>query len=280
MSKVCIVTGGTGGIGKATAAALAARGNRVAVVGRNRAKAEAAVSEIRRVSGNQAVDLLLADFASLDSVRTLASECLGRYERIDVLINNAGAINPTRALTADGFESTFGVNHLAPFLLTNLLLDRLKASSPARIVNVSSAAHALPGMDLSDWQFERRKYHSMRAYALSKLANILFTYELARRLEGTGVTVNALHPGMVDTDIYSNQERGLFLKLFGPLLRRFVVSPEKGAETSVYLAADPAVAAISGRYFAGSRERRSSRASYDQALARRLWDLSERMVVK
>ncbi|HWI52612.1 MAG TPA: SDR family NAD(P)-dependent oxidoreductase, partial [Symbiobacteriaceae bacterium] len=238
MHKICIVTGGTGGIGKATAAALATQGATVAVVGRNRAKAEAAVSDIRRAAGSQAVDLLLCDFGSLASVRGLAAEIRERYPQVDVLVNNAGAINATRTLTADGFEATFGVNHLAPFLLTNLLLDRLKASDSGRIVNVSSAAHAFPGLDFTDWQSERRKYHSMRAYAVSKAANILFTYELARRLEGTGVTANCLHPGMVDTNIYDTQERGLALRLAGPLLRRFVVPPEEGAETSVYLAAD------------------------------------------
>lgn len=280
MSPVCIVTGGTGGIGKATATALAARGYQVVVVGRNKAKAEAAVSDIRRDSGNEAVDLLLCDFGSLASVRNLAAECRARYEQIQGLVNNAGAIYPTRTVTAEGFEATFGVNHLAPFLLTNLLLDRLKASGPARIVNVSSAAHALPGLDFDDWQMERRKYQPMLAYACSKAANVLFTYELARRLHGTGVTVNCLHPGMVATDIYAGQERSVALRLIGPLLRPFVLPPEQGAETSVYLASDPAVAEVTGKYFVKKQERRSSRASYDKGLARKLWELSEQMTAE
>ncbi|HWI65440.1 MAG TPA: SDR family oxidoreductase [Symbiobacteriaceae bacterium] len=277
MRRTSIVTGGTGGIGKATAVALAALGDRVLVVGRNPAKAEAAVSDIRRTTGNEAVELLLCDFGSLASVRSLAAEVLRRYERVHVLVNNAGAFYPTRALTADGFEATFGVNHLAPFLLTNLLLDRLKASAPARIVNVSSAAHAFPGLDFADWQSERGKYRSMRAYAMSKIANILCTYELARRLAGTGVTANCLHPGMVGTDIFTSQGKSLAATLTAPLLRPFMLTPAQGAETSVYLAADPAVEGVTGRYYANRRERRSSRRTYDEALARKLWALSERM---
>lgn len=276
--RVCLVTGGTGGIGKATAIALAGMGATVVVVGRNQAKGEAAVREIRSASGNERVELMLCDFASLDSVRRLAADFLGRYEQLHVLVNNAGAIYQEWTMTEDGFEATFGVNHLAPFLLTNLLLDRLKASAPARIVNVSSAAHAYPGLNFDDWQSERGEYASMRAYGYSKTANILFTYELARRLEGTGVTANCLHPGMVDTNIYDGKKRGLFLKIFGPLLRSFLVDAQKGAETSVYLAADPAVAGISGQYFVKKQPKRSSRATYDQGLARKLWDLSSRLV--
>jgi len=279
MRRTSIVTGGTGGIGKATATALAAQGDRVVVVGRNPAKAEAAVSDIRRATGSAAVEMLLCDFGTLASVRSLAAEVLRRYEQVQVLVNNAGAIYPTRTLTADGFEATFGVNHLAPFLLTNLLLDRLKAGNPARIVNVSSAAHAFPGLDFDDWQSERRKYHSMRAYAMSKIANVLFTYELARRLTGTGVTANCLHPGMVATDIFTSQGKSLAVRLIGPLLRPFVMTAEQGAETSVYLAADPAVAGVTGRYFVKKLAKRSARPTYDEALARRLWELSERMTV-
>jgi NAD(P)-dependent dehydrogenase (short-subunit alcohol dehydrogenase family) len=270
--KVALVTGATDGIGKATAHALAAMGATLVVVGRNPAKIAATVAEIKQRSGNQQIASLQADFAELAQVRRLAREFLARYQRLDALVNNAGIIFSQRGETVDGFERTFAINHLAPFLLTNLLLERIVASAPARIVNVSSAGHAMGSAKLDDLQ-STRSYNGMRVYGQSKLDNLLFTYELARRLQGTGVTVNALHPGGVATNM-GHDQTGLVERLLGMTLRRLGQTPENGARTSIYLASSPAVANVTGKYFIRSKPRRSSAASYDVAAQQKLWQIS------
>jgi NAD(P)-dependent dehydrogenase (short-subunit alcohol dehydrogenase family) len=274
--KICVVTGATSGIGKATALGLARLGATVVLVARNQSKGEATRAEIITQSGNSAVDLLLADLSSQQSVRRLAESVKQNYPRLDVLVNNAGLFSLRRHTTVDGIELTLAVNYLAPFLLTNLLLDLLKASAPARIVNVSSSSHEEGYIRLDDLQM-KRGYRPMRAYGQSKLALILFTYELARRLEGSGVTVNALHPGFVATNI---GQTGLppIARAAARLVLRRGITPEEGANTSIYLASSPEVEGVTGKYFARSAPRRSVEISYDEALQRQLWEVSERLV--
>jgi retinol dehydrogenase-14 len=267
--KVCLITGATSGIGKATG--LANMGASVVMVGRDRGRGEAAQAEIKEKSTNASVDLMLADLSSQEEIRRLADEFKEAYPRLDVLINNAGLFRSKRITTADGLEMTFAVNHLAYFLLTKLLLDVLKSSAPSRIVNVSSGDHSNGTIDFDDLQGEKR-YKGAKAYSQSKLANVLFTYELARRLEGTGVTANSLHPGVVGTNLGSGVSGafGFVVRALTPLMK----SPEKGAETSIYLASSPEVEGLSGRYFVKKAEARSSDVSYDERLARRLWEVS------
>ena len=269
--KVCIITGGSSGIGKATALGLANKGANVVMVGRDRSRGEATRTEIVEKSGNELVDLMPADLSSQESIRQLAEDFTSRYGRLHVLINNAGVFISKRTVTVDGIETTFAVNHLAPFLLTNLLLDVLKASAPARIINVTSSGERSGTINFDDLQGEGR-YSGFRAYNQSKLAMILFTYELARRLEGTGVTVNCVHPGVVVTNLGrgTSGSFGLLLRLMRP----FFSSPEKGAETSIYLASSPEVEGVSCKYFAKKAEARSSEQSYDEATGRRLWQVS------
>jgi NAD(P)-dependent dehydrogenase (short-subunit alcohol dehydrogenase family) len=271
--RTVLVTGGTGGIGKATAAGLAVLGAYVAITGRDRARAEAAAAEIRTATGGQ-VDVFVADLSFQADVRRLASDVLAKLPRIDVLVNNVGGYWNTRHVTADGLERTFAVNHLAPFLLTQLLLDRLQESAPARVVTVSSNAHAAGRIDFEDLQGER-SYSGERAYSQSKLANILFTYELARRLSGTSVTANALHPGVVRTSFGAEDPSGV-QRMLVPVLRPFLKSPARGAATSIHLASG--LVRVSGRYFVNSKPRASSARSYDEADARRLWEISEKLV--
>lgn len=274
--KTIIITGSTDGIGKETALGLARLGARVIMIGRNPAKLAAAVAEVRAATGNQAVESALADLSSQGSIRALAAELLERCPRIDVLVNNAGGIFKTRQETVDGLEVTFALDHLGYFLLTNLLLDRLKASAPARIVNVSSGAHLMGRIDFDDLQ-GRRRYSSWGAYGQAKLANILFTRELARRLQGTGVTVNCLHPGAVG----SNFGGGMFKRgLMAGLSKLFILTPAKGAETSIYLASSPGVEGVSGEYFAKKRIAWSSPASREMAVAQRLWAVSEALTAE
>jgi len=269
--KVCLVTGATSGIGLVTARELARQGARVVLVGRNPARCEAAVAQIRIETGNAEVEALLADLSSQQQVRELARRFCESHPRLDVLVNNAGGMWMRRELTADGLEMTFAVNHLAYFLLTHLLLDVLKASAPARIVNVSSEAHRKAVLDFDDLMGERR-YSGWRAYCRSKLANLLFTYELKRRLGGTGVTANAVHPGWVATGFAGNNGwRGWVWRLAA---RCFALSPEHGARTIVYLASSPDLASFSGGYFIRERAVPSSPASYDNAAGRRLWEVS------
>jgi retinol dehydrogenase-14 len=269
--KVCLVTGGSSGIGTATAHGLANMGAIVIVVARDRSRGEAAVTEIEQKSNNDAVDLMLADLSSQASIRRLAEDFKDRYQQLHVLINNAGVFTSKRTVTVDGIETTFAVNHLAPFLLTNLLLDVLKASAPARIINITSSGERSGTINFDDLQGGGR-YSGFRAYNQSKLAMILFTYELARKLEGTAVTVNCVHPSVVVTNLGrgSSGAFGLLLRLMRP----FFSSPEKGAETPIYLASSPEVEGVSGKYFAKKAETKSSERSYDTITARRLWQVS------
>ena len=273
--RTVLVTGGTSGIGRATAAGLAAMGARVAITGRDRARAESAAREIRPVGGGPA-DVFVADMSSQAEVRRLAAEVLQACPRIDVLVNNVGGYWSTRHVTADGLERTFALDHLAPFLLTDLLLGRLKASGHARVVTVASGAHAMGRIDFDDLQGER-SWSGSRAYSQAKLANVLFTYELARRLQGSTVTANALHPGVVRTS-FGAEDPGVAQKLLVPLLRPFLKTPAQGAATSIHLASAPGLEHVTGLYFASSKPKRSSKASYDEKVAARLWQVSADLV--
>ncbi len=273
--KICLITGGTNGIGKVTAQELARMGTTVVIVGRDAAKTNQVVQEIRAVTGNQNVDSLLADLSSQQQIRRLASEFRSKYSRLDILLNNAGGVFMERKLSVDGIEMTFAVNHLAYFLLTNLLLDTIKASAPARIINVSSNAHSRAKIEFDNLQGE--KSYSSAAYGNSKLANILFTIELARRLEGTGVTVNALHPGFVSTGFGKNND-GLLFKIIGAIVPLIARSPEKGAETSIYLASSPEVQNVTGKYFVDSKVATAAPQASDMVVAGKLWDVSAAMV--
>jgi NAD(P)-dependent dehydrogenase (short-subunit alcohol dehydrogenase family) len=274
--KTVLITGGTSGIGKATAFGLAALGARVAIAGRDLGRAEAAAADIRGTTGNPDVDAFGADLSSQVEVRRLAAEVLEAYPRLEVLINNVGGFWATRHVTADGLEHTFAVNHLAAYLLTNLLLDRLKASAPARVVTVASNAQSLGKIDFEDLQGERR-YSGQTAYNQSKLADVMFTYELARRLEGTGVTATVLHPGVVRTGFGAEDPSRTF-KLLVPLWRPFMKTPNDGAATSIYLASSSKVEGVTGMYFANSRPLSSNKAAYDKAAAARLWEVNASLV--
>ncbi|WP_406700420.1 SDR family oxidoreductase [Singulisphaera sp. Ch08] len=270
--KVCLVTGATSGIGEITAKALAERGATVTIVGRSQERCAATLDRIRQAIPDADVDFLLADLSSQESIRNLASRFRERKSRLDLLINNAGAIFFERRESVDGIELTLALNHLAYFQLTNLLLDMLQSSAPSRIVNVASDAHRSARMIQFDDLEGRKRYSGFRAYAQSKLANLLFTFELARKLEGTQVTANALHPGLVATNIFAgNGIPGWFLRRGAAL---FAISPEKGAETSIYLGSSAEVSEVSGRYFYRQQPTRSSLASRDEEQARRLWDRS------
>jgi NAD(P)-dependent dehydrogenase (short-subunit alcohol dehydrogenase family) len=275
--KICMVTGATSGIGKETALGLAQMGATVVIIGRDRARGEAAQSEIKTKSGNNEVDLLLADLSSQESIRRLAESFLQKYTQLHVLINNAGVFMLTRRETVDGLEMTFAVNQLAPFLLTNLLLDVLKASAPARIVNVSSDAHEAGYIRIDDLQSEKQ-YRFMRPYGQSKLAVVLFTYELARRLQGTGVTANCLHPGFVATNIGQSGVGSVGRAVVKFIFSNLGISPEEGAKTSIYLASSPDVEGVTGKYFVKSIPKRSAAISYDETLQRKLWEESARLV--
>ena len=273
--KICLVTGGTNGIGKSTARELARMGATVVIVGRDAQKTSRVVEEIREASGNKNVDSLLADLSSQTEVRRLANEFRSKYSRLHILLNNAGAVFMQRQLSVDGIEMTFALNHLASFLLTDLLLDTIKASAPARIINVSSDAHASGKIEFDNLQGERDFRPS--AYDNSKLANILFTLELARRLEGTGVTVNALHPGFVATGFAKNNGKVIaaLVSIFAPLVAR---SPAKGAQTSIFLASSPNVEGMTGKYFYDSQVIAAAPQTTDKVVARKLWDASTEMV--
>ena len=270
-----LVTGGTAGIGKATALGLATMGAHLAITGRDRERTEGAAREIRAAGGGQ-VDVFVADLSAQSEVRRLADEVLQRLSRIDVLVNNVGGYWNTRHVTADGLERTLALNHLAPFLLTNLLLDRLKQSTPARVVTVASNAQAMGRIDFDDLQGER-SYSGARAYNQSKLANVLFTYELATRLQATSVTANALHPGVVNTS-FGAEDPGGVQRLFVPLMRPFMKAPAQGATTSIHVASAPDLEQVTGRYFANSKPKKSANRSYDEATAARLWQVSANLV--
>jgi NAD(P)-dependent dehydrogenase (short-subunit alcohol dehydrogenase family) len=274
--KTVLVTGANSGIGKATALALARQGAKLLILARNQAKGQAALVEVRAASPTGDGQLIVADFASLTDVRRAAAEVRSQTKRLDVLVNNAGVYVPERHETVDGLEETFAVNHLAPFLLTTELLDLLKASGPARIVNVSSDAHRGAHMHWDDLQFSTHAFKGFKVYGQSKLANILFTYELARRLEGTGVTTNALHPGVIASGF--GQTYPGAMAFFAKVARPFLLSTEDGAKTSVYLASSPEVEGETGKYFAKCKATKSNAVSYDLASQKKLWALSEELV--
>jgi retinol dehydrogenase-14 len=276
LDKVVLITGGTGGIGKATAIGLATMGARVGITGRDLARAEQAAADIRAASGNAAVDAFAADLTSQAEVRRLALEVLDAYTRLDVLINNVGGFWAHRHPTADGLERTFALNHLAPFLLTNLLLDRLKASAPARVVTISSGAQSMGRIDFGDLQ-GARAYSGQRAYNQSKLASIMFTNELARRLRGTGVTATSLHPGVVRTN-FGAEDQARFFAIISRVVLPLLKTPAQGAETSIYLASSPDVASVSGQFFANRKPKIANKLAYDTDTTARLWQVSAHLV--
>ena len=271
-----LVTGGTGGIGKAAAAGLAALGARVGIVGRDGARLAAAAGELRRRSGHDAIDVFEADLSSQAQVRRVADEVRERYPRLDVLVNNVGGFWAHRHLTVDGLERTFALNHLAAFLLTNLLLDRLTASAPARVVTVSSGAQAMGRIAFDDLHGVRH-YLGQRAYNQSKLANIMFTNELARLLEGTGVTATSLHPGVVRTN-FGAEDQAWFFAVMSRVLLPLMKTPEQGAQTSIYLASSPGLDGVTGQYFAKGKPVTANKDAYDTSLTARLWRVSADLV--
>jgi NAD(P)-dependent dehydrogenase (short-subunit alcohol dehydrogenase family) len=272
--KVCLITGANRGIGYETALGLARLGARVLVHARTAAKADQAATAIRTASGNAAVEGVAADFMLQSEVRGLAQEVLQRADRLDVLVNNAGGYFTYRETTVDNHEATFAVNHLAPFILTNALVDRMKASAPARIVMVSSEAH-IRVRNVEDWE-SRQGYSGYGAYSRSKLANILYTYDLAHRLQGSGVTVNACHPGLVDTGIIETGLSRWWTQWLIPIAKRFTITPAAGATTPLYLATSPEVEGVTGKYFKRSRPATSSLVSHDATIGARLWNISLR----
>jgi len=255
--KICLITGGNSGIGKATAMGLAKLNAAVVIVSRDRDKGEATLIEMRAKSGNRNLDAMTADLSSQDSVRELAHDFTCRYKK-----------------TVDGLEATFATNHLGHFLLTNLLLDVLKASAPSRIINLTSSAHYGTEMDFEDLQGEK-KYSGYHAYSQSKLANVLFTYQLAKQLEGTGVMVNSLHPGVVRTGF--GKDQGGLMSVLVTVGRPFMISPDRAARAAVYLATSPELEGVTGKFFSRGKEKRSSRESYDETSAERLWKISEEL---
>lgn len=273
--KTVLITGATNGIGKVAALELARQGARVALVARNAQKGQTVLEEIKAATGNSNLDLFVADLSSMGDVRRLASEFKAKHSRLDVLVNNAGAFFADRQLTGEKLERTFALNHMSYFLLTNLLLDTLKGTPGARVVSVSSGAHAQGRWTPDNLQGER-KYSGWQAYADSKLYNVLFTLALARRLTGSGVTANCLHPGFVKTG-FADGNPGWISTVFGVLKNLAAISPERGADTMVYLASSPAVEGITGQYFENRQERRLSEASHDQATQERLWAESTRL---
>jgi NAD(P)-dependent dehydrogenase (short-subunit alcohol dehydrogenase family) len=270
--KNCIITGANSGIGYATAIGLAKLNANVIMVCRNLERGETAQKEIIEKTGNKHVDLLFCDLSSFDSIRNFATEFKAKYQNLHVLINNAGVMLSKRELSVDGFEMNFAVNFLAPFLLTNLLLDTLKKCAPSRIINVDSAAHKYGSIDFEDLQGENKKRRFMGLYGDSKLALLLISYELSRRLEGTGVTLNTIHPGVVNTNLgvdRSKPKKGI--------VRRFFKSPEKAAETSIYLASSSEVEGVTGKYFINKQQQKSSEDSYNEDNAKKLWDIALKM---
>jgi len=271
--RTIVVTGATSGIGRATAVGLARLDSRLILVGRDAGRAEETIAEIRKATGRKDVEVVRGDFARQADVRRVADELIARTEAIHVLVNNAGVTMMKRTTTPDGLETTFAVNHLAYFLLTGLLLPRLRTAAPgARIVNVASDAHRWGALDFDDLQNER-EYKAMKVYGQSKTANILFTRELARRLEGSGISANALHPGAVATRL--GRGSGRWFDLLQSAISVFMKSPEQGAATSIHLASAPELEGVSGRYFADKKEKQPMPHASDPALAQRLWEISE-----
>jgi NAD(P)-dependent dehydrogenase (short-subunit alcohol dehydrogenase family) len=271
--KTCMITGATSGIGRASAIELARMGAKLILVCRNRERGEELLGEIKR-GGNADTVLMIADLGSQEQIRKVAADFLATRSPLHVLINNAGVFNMKRTVTADGIETVFAVNHLAYFMLTMLLLDRIIESAPARIINIASDLHQRATIKFDDLGGER-SYGGMSSYGQSKLANMLFTYELARRLAGTGVSVNCVHPGGVATNLAKNN--GAIVNAAWKAIGLFMKSPESGARTQVYLASSPEVGGVTGKYFIDSREALSSAESHDEGIARRLWEVSARM---
>jgi NAD(P)-dependent dehydrogenase (short-subunit alcohol dehydrogenase family) len=274
--KVCLVTGATAGIGKATATDLARRGATVYLVARDPARGAAAVEEIRRGTGNDRVEVLLGDLSSQADVRRIAAAFLGKHDRLHLLVNNAGAVVDELRVTADGVEQTFAMNHLAYFLLTDLLLGALRAAAPSRIVSVSSAAHRNADLDLDDLLYKKRRFVALPVYGTSKLANVIWSHEIAKRLEGTGVTANCLHPGVIASN-FGDSGPG-WMRWGVKLIRPFLIGPEKGAETSIYLATSPEVEKVTGKYFDKKKPAAYDKRADDPAIRRRLWEISEQLV--
>ena len=275
-NKVIMVTGANSGIGKVTARELAKTGAQIIMVCRDRKRGTAARDEIIKASGNQRVDLLIADLASHTSIRDMVKEFHKKYNRLHVLVNNAGAIFSNRQENAEGIEATFALNHLGYFRLTNLLLDTIKKSAPARIVNVASEAERFARFNLDDLQ-STEKYRSFDVYGRSKMANILFTRELAKRLDGARVTVNALHPGFVRTNFGKQRRKSFFSAVIKFASLFMAISPEKGAETSIYLATSPEVENITGKYFSAQKIIEPAADALNDEIARRLWEKSEKL---
>ncbi len=275
--KVCLITGATSGIGKATALALASTGATIVIVGRNEEKLKTVKKELQQKTGNQQIDFIISDLSSQKDVRNLVQTFKTRYQKLHVLINNAGLALTKRQVTVDGLEMTLAVNYLSRFLLTNLLIDVLKRSSPARIINVAGAYHAKGEIHFEDINLEHG-YTSSRANSQTKLADVLFTYKLARQLEGSKVTVNCLHPGAVRTgSIYKDENTPLYMKFMYKLFSPFFQSPEKGAETTIFLATSPEVDGITGKYFVNKKIKKSAEKTYDTDLQNRLWKISSQL---
>ena len=270
--KICIVTGANSGIGKATAIGLAKMNATVVMLCRSKERGEEAKKEIIELTGNNNVDLFICDLSSQKEIRDFVTEFKSKYQNLNVLINNAGVMLSKKLLSVDGFETNFAVNHLAPFLLTNLLLDNLKKSAPSRVINVGSAAHRMGKIDFEDLQRKNRKGRFFRLYGSSKLAMTLVSYELSRKLEGSHVTVNVVHPGLINTKL--GRDRSSSRKSFA---NKFLKSPEIGAETSIFLASSPEVEGITGKYFAKKKAKPSSKESYNEEYAKRLWEISLEM---
>ena len=275
--KIALVTGATAGIGLITAEALAKMGATVVIVSRNEQKCRDVVAQIQANTGNTRVEHIAGDLSAMAQVRAVAAEFLRRYDRLHILVNNAGAFINDRQVSADGYEMTFALNHLNYFYLTQLLQDTLIASAPARIVNVSSDAHRGGKINFDDLMSEK-SYSGFGVYSMTKLANVLFTNELAQRLEGSGVTANSLHPGFVATNFGKNN--GGIVGLFMPVVQIFAINPEKGAETSIHLAASPDVEGVTGKYFTKKMPVQPAKAALDVAVQRRLWEVSETLIAQ
>ncbi len=282
LGKVVVVTGATSGIGEYTALSLAEKGATVVIAGRNQERIDATIRKISNETSNPRLIPCLADLSSLKQVRQLASQILERTDRLDVLVNNAGANFFKKTLSPDGYEMTFAVNHLSFFYLTSLLLDTIQATAErfgeARIINVASEAHRTGKLVFDDLMFDRRIYEfgGWRAYAQSKLANILFTFELSRRLQGSPVTANAVHPGLVATQVGYNNGRGA--KWVMKLVQGFAIRPQEGAQTSIYLASWPEMKGVTGKYFYRCQAIKAEKSAYDLTAARRLWDISDELI--